>query len=243
MPSDEPLSESEARKFIASEVNRLLIRYMLIVLAIIGIPNVIAVIVMWNSVMTTTQSTAKDHVKGEVTIYLEGQQKQLNNVVDLVKQRAQDLDKENFKLAQQVAAQSAVIEALTRNSARLTNDAEGLRKNLDILNSPESERAANIVRTIQQYPEAKELLDQFRQVKARDDAQDQELDWLGQAGQGGVWNALFNYLSVAKGADAQTLKNWRTYHEWMGQIAIRAEKRLADSQRSVATTRPVAVVH
>src|SRR5258706_6538673 len=150
--NDEPLSETDARKFIASEVHRLVIRYTLAGLTILGIANAVAVFTLWHQVTAATKTATEENVKTEVAKYIHDNERQLAYVLDLVKQRAQDLDRENFKLTQQTATQTANLEILNKDNARLRKDADALRQNMDVLNSADSQNAANILRTIQQCP-------------------------------------------------------------------------------------------
>src|SRR5258708_306492 len=201
--SYEPMQEKDARPFIHGVVRALLKEYAVTLFAFLGIANLVAFWALWASVASSAREAAK--TKAE-----ESTKEALKPLVDRIK----EMDGKVTELLITFVGQ-------TNEAAALAADLGKLKETLRVLHeaNPDVEKTARVVDIINKAPETKQLLLSYSalakkvlQLNADADAVDDELDQIGQAGVGGVWNIFFNQLGI------KTNQTFNAYHGWMEEI-------------------------
>jgi hypothetical protein len=224
------MSETDAKQFIQQEVRTLLKKYALLSLAIIGIPNLLAVGALFLSVNSAARTIARVQAEERVSKILSENQKRFDELAGLMVERTKEVARQNDALLVKVGEQRSGVAAVSAEAEKLKEAVLILRTNAGDL-----ENIAQVVNVIRSSPIATNLLLQYSslqtrtsqletnrdQLNARAYDVDDALDKLGQAGYGGVWPILFG---KKVGADDTPQNN--AYYQWMNSIHTGAVTRM-----------------
>jgi predicted nucleic acid-binding Zn-ribbon protein len=106
------MDESEATKFIADEVSKLLWQRLLLIASLFGIANVIAFVSLWRSITDDAHKVAEDQVKKSATEYAEKALDKFTEITTEAKKRIADLDADYATLYKSIGSMTADLTQL-----------------------------------------------------------------------------------------------------------------------------------